>query len=418
MKNKIKEHINNPRNLETLYQEDQKGFEKAFFEIYPEIANLEISEFWKTRLEFDNPKEGVVKINKNEILLLIIACALTAFLIEIPQWFNINSKDAFFSRNLGLIVLFGLAFYTFISRESIKTKPLLITIGTFLISALYINLIPYDPKSDSMVLAYFHLPLLLWCIYGLIFIDFDTNNSSKRVDYLKYNGDLAILMALILIVGGILSGVTIELFAAIDIKIEKFFSEYIAFSGLVSVPIIATFIIRKFPFVANKIAPIIANIFSPLVLITLVIYLISILISGKDPYNDRDFLLVFNIMLLGVMAIIMFSVSETSFQDKRKFNNLVIFALSIVTIIIDLIALSAILFRISEFGFTPNRVAVLGSNVLILGNLLLIMIDLYKANFRNKGANLVEVTIAKYLPIYMLWTIAMVFIIPVLFGFK
>lgn len=418
MKNKIKEHINNPQQLETLYRDDPKGFEKAFFEIYPEIANFEISEFWKTRLEFDKQKEGVVKINKNEILLLIFACAVTAFLIEIPQWFNLTAKDAFFSRNLGLIVLFGLAFYTFISRKSIKTKPLLITIITFLISALYINFIPYNASSDSLVLAYFHLPLLLWCLYGLIYIDFNTKDHSKRVDYLKYNGDLAILMALILIVGGILSGVTIQLFYAIEMNIEKFFSDYIIFSGLVSVPILATFIFKKFPFVTNKIAPIIANIFSPLVLITLVIYLVSILVSGKDPYNDRDFLLVFNIMLLGVMAIIMFSVSETSLQDKRKFNNLIIFVLSIVTLIINLIALSAILFRIAEFGFTPNRIAVMGSNVLIFGNLLLIMLDLFKANFRNKGANLVELTISKYLPVYMIWTIFMVFIIPLLFGFK
>ena len=418
MKSKIKESIDNPQQLEKLYRENPKEFKKAFFEIYPEIATHKSSEFWKTRLEFDNQKEGVVKISKNEILLLIIACALTAFLIEIPQWFNLTAKDAFFSRNLGLILLFGLSFYAFISRESIKTKPLLISIITFLISALYINLIPFNATSDSLVLAYVHLPLMLWCLYGLIFIEFETKNHNKRIDYLKYNGDLAILMALILIVGGILSGVTIELFNAIDIKIEKFFSDYIVFSGLVSVPIVATFIIRKFPHIANKIAPIIANIFSPLVLITLVIYLVSILVSGKDPYNDRDFLLVFNIMLLGVMAIIMFSVSEISFQEKRRFNNIIIFALSIVTIVIDLIALSAIIFRISEFGFTPNRVAVFGSNVLILGNLLLIMLDLYKANFRNKGINQVELTIAKYLPVYMLWTIFMVFVIPLLFGFK
>ena len=418
MKNKIKEYIDNPQQLETLYRSDQNKFEKAFFEIYPEIASHKSSEFWKTRLEYDNQKEGIVKINKNEIFVLIIACALTALLIEIPQWFSLTAKDAFFSRNLGLIVLFGLSFYAFISRESIKIKPLLISIITFLISALYINLIPFNATSDSLVLAYVHLPLMLWCLYGLIFIGFDTKDHSKRVDYLKYNGDLAILMALILIVGGILSGVTIQLFYAIEINIEKFFSDYIVFSGLVSVPILATFIFKKFPFVTNKIAPIIANIFSPLVLITLVIYLVSILVSGKDPYNDRDFLLVFNIMLLGVMAIIMFSVSETSFQDKRKFNNLVIFALSIVTIIINLIALSAILFRIAEFGFTPNRIAVLGSNVLIFGNLLLIMIDLFKANFKNKGANQVEFTIAKYLPIYMIWTIIMVFLIPIIFNFK
>ncbi len=418
MKDKIKEHIDNPEQLEHLYREDQKGFEKAFFEIYPEISDHRGSDFWKTRLEFDKSKDEISKTKKGEILLLIIACVVAAFLIEIPQWLNMTVKDPFYNRNAGLIVLFGLSIYSFISKETIKIKPMLISIVVFSISALYINLLPYDAKSDSMVLAYVHLPLMIWCLYGLIFIDFDTKDYSKRVDYLKYNGDLAILMAIIMFVGGILSGVTIALFDAIEIHIEKFFTDYIVFSGLVSVPIVGTFIIRKFPFVANKIAPIIANIFSPLVLITLVIYVVSILVTGKDPYNDREFLLVFNMMLLGVMAIIMFSVSEISFYGKRRFNDMVVFALSIVTIIVDLIALSAIVFRIGEYGFTPNRIAVLGSNVLILGNLILIMIDLYKANFRNKGVNQVELTIAKYLPIYMLWTIFIVFLLPVIFGFK
>ena len=418
MKTKIKEHIGNPEQLEQFYRDDQKGFEKAFFEIYPEIATFNISEFWKTRLEFVRSKDDNTKSKKGEILLLIVACVVAAFLIEIPQWVNMTVKDPFYFRNAGLIVLFGLSLYAFISRETIKIKPMLISVVIFSISALYINLIPYDAKSDSMILAYVHLPLMLWCLYGLIFIDFDLKNYTKRIEYLKYNGDLAILMAVIMFVGGMLSGVTIALFGAIEINIEKFFTDYIVLSGLVSVPIVGTFIIRKFPFVANKIAPLIANIFSPLVLITLVIYVVSILVTGKDPYNDRDFLLVFNIMLLGVMAIIMFSVSEISFYGKRRFNDIVVFALSIVTIIIDLIALSAILFRIGEFGFTPNRIAVLGSNVLILGNLILIMIDLYKVNFRNKGVNQVEMTIARYLPIYMLWTIIMVFLLPVIFQFK
>jgi len=153
---------------------------------------------------------------------------------------------------------------------------------------------------------------MLWCLYGLIYIDFDTRDQVKRIDYIRYNGDLAILTAIILIAGGILTAVTIGLFSAIDLNIEDFYMENIAIIGLVSAPIVATYIIRNFPVITNRIAPIIAGIFSPLVLITLVVYLISIILTGKDPYSDRDFLLVFNLMLLGVMAIIVFSVTGTS----------------------------------------------------------------------------------------------------------
>jgi hypothetical protein len=70
-------------------------------------------------------------------------------------------------------------------------------------------------------------------------------------------------------------------------------------------------------------------------------------------------------MLIGVMGIIVFSISETSINRRQKFNELVLFILSIITLIIDLVALSAIFYRLSEYGVTPNRLAVLGSNILI-----------------------------------------------------
>jgi hypothetical protein len=418
MKNRIKENIDNSEQLEKIYRADKKGFKKAFFEIYPEISENKISNFWKARLEFDNLKEDSVKVRKTDILFLILTCAITGFLIKIPLLFNVNFDFFFYEKNAGLIVLLGLSSYIFLTKDFLKIKHLIISISVFIISALYINLLPADIDSQSVNVAYIHLPLMIWCLYGLIFIDFDTKDKVKRIGYIKYNGDVAILGALILIAGSILTGVTIGLFAAIDLKIETFYFEYIVVWGLVSTPIVATYIIRNYPLITNKIAPIIANIFSPLVLITLIIYMISILVTGKDPYNDRDFLIVFNIMLLGVMGIIVFSISETSINKKQRFSEMTLFVLSVITLVIDLVALSAIIYRLGEFGFTPNRIAVLGSNLLIFGNLVLIMIDLYKVNFKSKELKQVELTIAGYLPIYTIWTIFVVFGLPIIFGLK
>lgn len=419
MKNNIKDNIENYEQLEKFYKSDRKGFEKAFFEIYPEISEYKISDFWKTRLELENIKEDSLKIKKTDILFLIITCLITGFLIIIPHLFNKSSNEYFFyEKNAGLIALFGLSLYSFLTNDLVKIKQLVFVISVFFISALYINILPSDSNSNSIKLAYIHLPLMIWCLYGLIFIGFDFKDKTRRIDYIKYNGDLAILAAIILITGGILTGVTIGLFSAIDLKIEKFYKDYIVMIGLVSTPVVATFIIRNYPFVSNKIAPIIANIFSPLVLITLIAYLISILITGKDLYNDRDFLIVFNLMLLGVMGIVVFSISETSVNKKQRFNEMTLFALSVITLIIDLFALSAILYRLGEFGFTPNRTAVLGSNLLIFGNLVLIMFDLFRVNFKSAEIKEVELTLANYLPVYVLWTIFVVFGIPLIFGLK
>jgi hypothetical protein len=419
MKTKIKDNIDNPEQLEKLYRADKKNFEKTFFDIYQEIADFKIADFWKARLDFDSQSESKLGVRKMDVFFLIITCLITGFLVKIPHIFDIKLNDFFYyEKNVGLIILLGLSAYSFLTKIQINYKHLITSIIVFGLSAIYINFLPSNRDSHSINLAYIHLPLLLWCLYGLIFIDFDTKDKTKRIDYIKYNGDIAILAAIILIAGGILTGITLGLFSAIDLKIENFYFEYIVILGLVSSPIVATYIVKNFPSVTNKIAPIIASIFSPLVLITLVIFLISIVLTGKDPYNDRDFLIVFNIMLLGVMGIIVFSVSETSVNRKQTFNELTLFILSIVTLIIDLVALSAILYRLGEFGFTPNRTAVLGSNLLIFGHLVLIMIDLYKVGFKGKDIKMVEMTIAKYLPIYTVWTIFVTFVLPFIFGLK
>lgn len=416
---KIKENINNPEILERLYRDDRKSFESGFEKVYSEIENSEIAKFWKIRLDFDKPPDKIKRFSESDIFIMIAVCLLAGFLIKIPSLFNINLTNfLFYEKNAGIIVFFGLTLYAIWINRNFSQKRLVIILLAFIVPIIYINLLPSDRNSASINLAYIHLPLLMWCTYGLVFIDFNFKDKSKRIEYIRHNGDLAILVAIILIAGGILAGITIGLFNAINIKIEKFYMDNVVIAGLVSVPIVATFIIKNYTIMTNKIAPVIANIFSPLVLLTLIIYLIAIAISGEDPYNDRDFLLIFNIMLLGVMGIIVFSISETSINRKQKFNEMILFILSIITVIIDLIALSAIFYRLVEYGVTPNRLAVLGSNILIFVNLVLIMIDLYKINFKEMVIEKVELTISKYLPIYIIWTLIVIFGFPVIFGIK
>ncbi len=417
MKTRIKEYINDPEKLEQLYQSDKVGFVSEFETVYPEIEKSELSKFWKIRLDYG--KLPVTrKFIMQDILILITACLISGFLIKIPAIFNFRSMEIFYMKNAALIVFFGLTFYTFRTRKLTDLRKLGPVIIAFTIFAVYVNLLPSATDRDSLNLVYIHLPFLLWFIFGMIHIDFNLNDTVRRIEYIRFNGDMAILMALIVISGGILTGITIGLFQAIGINIEKFYMEYVVMVGAVSVPIVASFITMNYTTLTNKIAPIIANIFSPLVLITAIVFLVALAVSGKNPYSDRDFLIIFNLMLIGVMAVIVFSISETSSGSKQKFTEMILFVLSLVTVIIDLIALSAIFYRLGAFGFTPNRLAVLGSNILVLINLVIIIIDLYKVNFRKALIKDVEHTIARYLPVYLAWVVFVVFAFPLIFGMK
>jgi hypothetical protein len=85
----------------------------------------------------------------------------------------------------------------------------------------------------------------------------------------------------------------------------------------------------------------------------------------REPFIDRDFLITFNGLLLLVLGISVFSIVERPEESHGQPIDNVNFALVVVTLAIDAIALSAILFRIASFGFTPNRVIVLGANPII-----------------------------------------------------
>lgn len=208
------------------------------------------------------------------------------------------------------------------------------------------------------------------------------------------------------------------LFSLLGINIEEFYSSYVAVFALPAVPIIGTYLTQTNPQLVGRVSPVIAKIFSPLVLLMLVIYLVAMAYSGKDPYNDREFLLFFNLLLIGVMAIIFFSVAETSKVSRHKLEFWVLFLLSIVTILVNGVALSAILFRISEWGITPNRVAVLGGNVLIIIHLLLVAAQIYRTLFNESRLTNVRQAIVSYLPVYFLWTIIVIFVFPFVFGFR
>jgi hypothetical protein len=118
------------------------------------------------------------------------------------------------------------------------------------------------------------------------------------------------------------------------------------------------------------------------------------------------------------MALILFSIAEAGKSAKNKFSLIVLFGLSALTIIVNSIALSAIVYRINEFGFSPNRIAVLGGNLLIFINLLLVSYKLFLASFKNADIEAIEKSIASYLPVYAIWTGLVAFLFPVLFQFK
>ncbi|NTS41413.1 DUF4153 domain-containing protein [Flavisolibacter sp. BT320] len=414
MKNEILAHIDNPAALEKMYRANKASFKREFAKLYPELQGNTVAACWQERLQYES--EDISWGSRQELVFVILGGLIAGFLAKLPSLIGIDPQ-VFYPRNIGFIVFPGLLAY-FAWRNHLSAYKIFFIAGITVAGLLFINALPHADRSDTLVLSCVHLLLVLWSVLGFAFVGERKNNPEKRLHFLRYNGELLVMAALIVIAGGILSGITIGLFSLIGLRIEQFYMENIAVFGLAAVPLAATYLTQTNPQLVGKVSPVIAKIFSPLVLVMLVVYLIAMAYSGNDPYNNRDFLLIFNALLIGVMALIFFSAAEATKAGKKLAETWVLFLLSIITIVVNGIALSAILFRISEWGLTPNRAAVLGGNVLILINLVLVTIQLYRALFKKADMDGVGRAITNFLPVYFVWVSIVTFLFPFLFQFR
>ena len=414
MKSDILHNLDNPKELEKLYREDASSFKKEFNQIYPGQQDKASLAFWNERLNYEAAKPSWG--STTELVIVIVFALLAGLIASIPNITGIDNEKFLF-RNISFIVFPLLSAY-FIWKQKLAFKQYLFPLLAFIIAAVYINLLPTNKESSSIMLAFIHLPIFLWTIFGYSFLGENIKSSQSRIGFLRYNGDLVVISGILLLSTVLFSAITVNLFDLIGINIEIFYFQNIMIWGIAAIPIVATYLIQTNAQLINKVSPIIAKIFTPLVFINLFIYLSAMVYTKKYPYQDRNVLLLFNVLLMGVMALILFSIAEAGKATKNKFSLIVLFGLSALTLIVNAIALSAIVYRINEFGFSANRIAVLGGNLLIFINLVLVSYKLFLTSFKNGTIEEIEESIAGYLPVYAIWTGLITFLVPLLFQFK
>ena len=414
MKSDILHNLDNPKQLEKLYREDASSFKKEFNQIYPGQQDKASLAFWNERLNYEAAKPSWG--STTELVIVIVFALLAGLIASIPNITGIDNEKFLF-RNISFIVFPLLSAY-FIWKQKLAFKQYLFPLLAFIVAAVYINLLPTNKESSSIMLAFIHMPIFLWTIFGYSFLGVNIKSSQSRIGFLRYNGDLVVISGILLLSTVLFSAITVNLFDLIGINIEIFYFQNIMIWGIAAIPIVATYLIQTNAQLINKVSPIIAKIFTPLVFINLFIYLSAMVYTKKYPYQDRNVLLLFNVLLMGVMALILFSIAEAGKATKNKFSLIVLFGLSALTLIVNAIALSAIVYRINEFGFSANRIAVLGGNLLIFINLVLVSYKLFLTSFKNGTIEEIEESIAGYLPVYAIWTGLITFLVPLLFQFK
>ncbi len=425
MKEKILNNLENPQKLELLYRENNIEFTESFNEIYSEISSLEIAKFWKLRLQADinnlisdeteQSRSGDSFSKRFDLLFTLAAVIICGTIIKIPQISGSNIQN-FLTDNLPFIIFPAFTVY-YLLKNNAESKKYFVIFSVIIISLLFMNIIPWQEGSHTRILSALHFSFITWLLLGLSYVNFDIRAGRSRMIFLKKNGDVFILTGVLMCAGMLLIMLSVAMFSVIDVRLDKVLEEYVVIYGLVSAPFAANYMIETSPKIINRVAPFISRLFTPLMLIVMTGFLIALVFFAKDPFNNREELIVFNIMLAVIIAVIIFSFSGSA-GNYRSVYNKILLLLSFEAVIINTLALSAIIYRLFMFGVSPNRIAVLGANILLFANLIFITLKLIQFIRNKTTSDKVENSMTVMLPYYAVWAVMIAFIMPFLFGFK
>lgn len=288
----------------------------------------------------------------------------------------------------------------------------------FSLSLTLINLYPFSEESPTLILSTVHLPLCLWFFAGVAYTGGEWRDVSRMMDFLRFSGEVFIYTTLLMCGIFVISGLNIILFQSIGIKAEEYVMQHFAFPVAVAAPVIAVYLVDQKKSVVENFAPILARIFAPLLLCVMLVFLGVMAVLRKSPFLERDFLIGFDFMLILVLGIVFYIISTRKETNEPLFYDWISLLLIAAALIIDVIALSAIVFRLSSFGVSPNKLAALGENILVFVNLLGMAV-LFVQFFRRKiPFALLETWQVRLLPVYALWLGFVALVFPLIFSFK
>jgi len=384
-----------------------------------EFAKVNTEKLWRQFLldPFD-PKTK--SRNRRDIVLVVLFALLAGTLIKIPELFGISLQDQgselFYFKNLSLFILPFIAAFFLIKRQA-DSKTWVVILGIFALSALIINIYPSFAPHNTAYLSGLHLPMFLWLIVGAAYIGKEWRKHPGRMNFIRFSGEAFIygvlVMAGIVVLGGFIS----LIFESIQVDAGTFLENYYVIYGGCAAAMVTMYLAEAKKSVVENFAPILAKIFSPLFLITMLCFLAVMILTGKSPFMEREFLIAFDFMLAMILGLVLYIISARDINQPANLFDYLNLVLILTALVIDGVALSAIVFRLSAFGITPNKVAALGENLALLVNLAGLA-WLYIGYFRTKFSFVkLEKWQTSYLYVYFCWTAIVAFVFPIIFRF-
>lgn len=358
---------------------------------------------------------GRVRTEAAVAFCLAVAAAVA---VKTPVVFGIgwNEHPGFYARNLSLFVL-PLATAYFVWKRRLAPASFGWLVVPFVAAGVFANVYPFAPRGDTEVLTMLHVPIVLWLSVGVAYAGGRWSQVDGRMDFVRFSGEVFIYYVLIALGGAVLMAFVALIFRAIGVDPQPFFQSWLVPCGAAGAVVIASWLVEAKQSVIENMAPVLTRLFTPLFAAALVTFLVTLVWTGRGIDIERNVLIAFDLLLVVVLGLLLYSVSARDPRSAPGPFDVLQVVLVVSALLADAVALWAIAARITEFGLSPNRVAALGENVVLLVNLTWSAV-LYIRLLAGRGSfSRLERWQTDYLPVYAAWAAIVVILFPPLFEY-
>ena len=384
-----------------------------------EFARAHSERLWK-QLVMPPDADAPANTARAEILVVLSLAVAAALAVKVPALFGlrINGGDEpFYLRNASLFVLPLLTVYFLWKRGSAGASGLWLAVP-FAAAGVFANIFPFRTGGDTERLTALHLPIALWLAVGFAYVRGRWFADGGRMNFVRFSGELAIYYVLIALGGFVVTLFTFMMFRAIDMNPEWFVAGWLIPCGAAGAVIIGSWLVEAKQSVIENMAPVLTKLFTPLFTALLLVFLATMAWTGSPINVKREVLIGFDLLLAVVVGLVLYAASARDSEAAPDLFDGLQLLLVVSALVVDGVALAAIAARISEFGFTPNRVAALGENLILLVNLAW-SAWLYASFVRHRSSFAVlERWQIAYLPVYSVWAALVVAMFPPVFGYR
>jgi hypothetical protein len=379
-----------------------------------EFAREHSGRLWKQLLLRDEDEPARSASGWIETLVFAVAAAVVVQIARLAAEAP-DEEPTWLVRNASLFVLPFLAGY-FAHRRRLDVRGWATTAAPFVLAALLINLYPYGIDSATEILVALHLPVVLWFAVAYPYMGGTVGSHERRMDFVRFTGEWFIYYVLIALGGGVLMGLTAAILEPTGVDVERI-AEWVLPSGAAGAVIVAAWLVESKQRVVENMAPVLTMIFTPLFAVMLAGAAGVYAVTGLGGAFDRDLVGVLDALLVVVLALVLYGMSARDPSTSPDWMDRIQLVAVVSALVLDLMVLGTMVARIGELGFTPNRTAALGLNLVLLANLA--GAAWLSARFLRRRSTLhrLERWQTTYLPVFALWAATVVVILPPLFGF-